>query len=109
MFNNFVSKCNLSLSQMFKREHLKMNCGFYALLIVLILNIKLEVCGLEIYPSSEGKDRRDVCPGDRTVKCETDEDCRKQIGESSLDENCSKCVCWNVPVCNVKKLEYLLI
>ena len=84
-----------------------MNCGIYALLIVLILNIKLEVCGLEIYPPSEGKDHRDVCPEDSMVECETNEDCRTQIDESSLDENCSKCVCWNVPVCDVKKLEYI--
>jgi hypothetical protein len=83
-----------------------MNCLVLASLIVLIINIKLGVSGLEIYPSSEAKVRRDVCPEDTFVECKTNEDCAKQIDESSLDENCSECVCWNVPVCDVKKLEY---
>ena len=84
-----------------------MNCGFCAILIVLILNVKLGVYGLEFYPSIEEKDHKGTCPENNTVKCETDDDCKKQMEESSLDENCSKCVCWNVPVCSEKKLELI--
>ena len=43
------------------------------------------------------------CPKSHNIECQTDEDCANKIVLGSIDEHCSKCVCWHVPICDVKR------
>ena len=71
--------------------------------MALTIIIRQDVNGLELYPFGKRMDSRAVCPEDTIIECKSDKDCLDRIAVNSLDENCSKCICWNVPVCNIKK------
>ena len=58
---------------------------------------------MEMYPDGNELNIRSTCPDKEGMGCETDSDCTKQISGGKLSEQCSKCVCWNVPVCDIKK------
>ena len=74
--------------------------------LIINLNFKLNVDGLELYaPGEEQVSIRALCPENQNIECATDEDCVNKISEGSLHKNCAKCVCWRVPVCDVKRRE----
>ena len=80
------------------------NAIVYISLILLIeFNTKHHVETLEFYP--ESKHERDLrCPEGQHPECQADEDCASKIADGSLHKNCFRCVCWNVPTCNLKRL-----
>ena len=63
----------------------------------------LTTIGMEVYPDSNELQSRSVCPKNEGMGCEKDEDCTTKISNGKLNEACTKCVCWHVPVCDIKK------
>ena len=72
---------------------------------MVILKIRKNISGLEIYEPGEERVSRAMCPEGQNIECETDNDCASKISEGTLHQNCAKCVCWHAPVCDVKKYE----
>ena len=77
------------------------SCVFVLLLINLVTDLGIEA--MEFYSDGEPFNTRSSCPDDEGFGCNNDDDCTTKISKGSLNENCSKCICWNVPVCDVKK------
>ena len=73
-----------------------------SLVVIAILSTVKNIDGLELYPKSQ-----DQCPAGQHPECQTDDDCANKISEGSLHENCSKCVCWNVPLCDIKRYDFI--
>ena len=71
-----------------------------SLVVITILSTVKNIDGLELHPKSE-----DQCPDGQHPECQTDDDCANKISGGSLHENCSKCVCWNVPLCDIKRYD----
>ena len=71
----------------------------YVLWFLLIgTNRNQHVNGVELHPPEKER-----CPDGHHPECQTDEDCVNRISDGSLHGNCSKCVCWHVPNCDVKR------
>ena len=66
-------------------------------LLVTIIAVRISV-GLELRSDDEG-----ICPEGQNPECQTDEDCVIKISEGVLHKHCSKCVCWHVPHCDIKR------
>ena len=73
---------------------------YTSLVMITILSTARNIDGLELHPKSQ-----DQCPDGQHPECQTDDDCAKKISGGSLHENCSKCVCWNVPLCDIKRYD----
>lgn len=72
----------------------------FSIILVLLVTkeaVRISV-GLELQPDDE-----DICPEGQNPECQTDEDCVIKISEGDLHKNCSKCVCWHVPHCDIKR------
>ena len=73
---------------------------YTTVVVITILSTVKNIGGLELHPKSQ-----DQCPDGQHPECQTDDDCAKKISGGSLHENCSKCVCWNVPLCDIKRYD----
>ena len=73
---------------------------YTTVVVITILSTVKNIGGLELHPKSQ-----DQCPDGQHPECQTDDDCANKISEGSLHENCSKCVCWNVPLCDIKRYD----
>ena len=71
--------------------------------ILMIMTSVLTTVAMEVYPDGDELQIRSVCPKNEGMGCENDEDCTTKISDGKLNEACTKCVCWHVPVCDVKK------
>ena len=72
---------------------------FSIISVLLITEIAVRIAvGLELHPDEEG-----ICPEGQNPECQTEEDCLTKIAEGALHENCSKCICWHVPHCDIKR------
>ena len=76
---------------------------FVLLLQIISFMTDMKTDAMEMYPDGNELNIRSSCPDKEGMGCETDSDCTKQISGGKLSEQCSKCVCWNVPVCDIKK------
>jgi len=82
---------------------------FVLLLQLISLMTDMKIDAMEMYPDGNELHTRSSCPDNEGMGCETDSDCMKQISGGELSEQCSKCVCWNVPLCDIKKCHHEFI
>ena len=77
---------------------------YTSLVMITILSTARNISSLELHPKSQ-----DQCPDGQHPECQTDDDCANKISVGSLHENCSKCVCWNVPLCDIKRYDCIMM
>ena len=71
--------------------------------ILMIMTSVFTTIAMEVYLDGDELQSRSVCPKNEGMGCEKDEDCTTKISNGELNEACTKCVCWHVPVCDIKK------
>ena len=69
----------------------------------MYLNNISKVGGFEMSLDGQERSSAGACPKEHNIECQTDVDCTNKIVKGSPNEHCSKCVCWHVPVCDIKK------